>query len=43
LGPTRHKRWVAGSALHDVWRTPAAKTLGADLERFPAELVDPFE
>ncbi len=43
LGPTMHRRWVAGRALRAVWRTPAPKTLDADLEQFPAPLVDPFE
>ena len=43
LGPTTHRRWVSGPALRAVWRTPAPKTLGADLERFPASLVNPFE
>lgn len=43
LGPTAQRRWVAGPALQAIWRTPAPKTLGADLERLPASLVDPFE
>jgi prevent-host-death family protein len=43
LGPTTHRRWVAGPALRSIWRTPAPKTLNADLERFPASLADPFE
>jgi prevent-host-death family protein len=43
LGPTTHRRWVAGGALRSVWRTPAPKTLGTDLEQFPAALVDPSE
>jgi prevent-host-death family protein len=43
LGPTAHRRWVRGPALQTIWRTPAPKTLEADLERFPASLVDPFE
>jgi prevent-host-death family protein len=43
LGPTAHRRWVQGPALHTIWRTPTPKTLEADLERFPASLADPFE
>jgi len=43
LGPTTQRRWVTGRALHAVWRVPASKTLGADLERFPASIADPFE
>ena len=43
LGPTRNRQWVGGPALQAVWRTPPPKTLGADLETFPAVLADPFE
>jgi prevent-host-death family protein len=43
LGPAAKRRWVSGPGLSDVFRTPAPRTLGADLEQFPAELVDPFE
>jgi prevent-host-death family protein len=43
LGPTRRRRWVSGGDLARVWETPAPATLGDDLERFPAELDDPFE
>lgn len=42
LGPHVKRRWVSGPALAAVFRTPAPETLSADLERFPAELVDPF-
>ena len=42
VGPTRNRQWVRGPALQAVWRTPAPKTLGADLETFPAALTDPF-
>jgi prevent-host-death family protein len=42
LGPTERRRWVSGPALRAVWRTPAPRTLAADLERFPAALADPF-
>jgi prevent-host-death family protein len=43
LGPTRHRRWVSGPALRAIWRTPAPRTLGEDLNGFPASLIDPFE
>lgn len=43
LGPATQRRWVGGPALRSVWRTPSSATLGADLERFPAPIVDPFE
>lgn len=42
LGPTRRRRWVGGADLASVWRTPDPETVGGDLERFPAELSDPF-
>lgn len=42
LGPTSRRTWVGGPALWGVWRTPAPRTLGADLERFPVGIVDPF-
>jgi prevent-host-death family protein len=41
LGPTQRRRWVSGPDLR-VWETPAPETLTDDLERFPAELADPF-
>jgi prevent-host-death family protein len=42
LGPIPRRSWVAGPALTAMFDTPAPRTLGADLERFPASLVDPF-
>ncbi len=42
LGPAGRRHWVAGEALRDVWRSPAPRTLGDDLERFPSTLADPF-
>jgi len=42
LGPAHRRQWVSGPALDAVWQTPAPQTLGRDLERFPAGLVDPF-
>lgn len=42
LGPTKRRTWVGGPALRAVWTTPVPRTLGADLERFPAGIVDPF-
>jgi len=43
LGPTGRRTWVAGQALRAIWRTPTPRTIGADLERFPAGIVDPFD
>ena len=43
LGPTQRRCWVGGPDLLRVWDTPAPETLADDLERFPAELADPFE
>lgn len=42
LGPARRRRWVSGADLARVWDTPAPATIRDDLDRFPAELVDPF-
>jgi prevent-host-death family protein len=42
LGPTRRRQWVSGPELAKVWDTPAPETLAEDIERLPAELVDPF-
>lgn len=42
LGPAERRRWVNGHALRAVWETPAPGALVADLERFPASLLDPF-
>jgi prevent-host-death family protein len=42
LGPSQRRRWVSGPDLQRVWETPAPETLTDDLERFPAELADPF-
>jgi len=42
LGPASKRRWVSGRELSEVFRTPAPTTLGEDLERFGAELGDPF-
>lgn len=42
LGPTQRRRWVSGPDLTRVWETPAPQTLHEELERFPAELSDPF-
>jgi prevent-host-death family protein len=42
LGPAPRRSWVAGPALKTVFDTPAPRTLGADLQRFPASLVDPL-
>ena len=42
LGPAQRRRWVGGADLPRVWDAPAPETLADDLERFPAELADPF-
>ena len=42
LGPARRRQWVSGPELAKIWDTPAPETLTEDLDRFPAELVDPF-
>jgi prevent-host-death family protein len=42
LGPTPKRRWVGGPSLRGVFETPAPRDLGADLDRFPAGLGDPF-
>lgn len=42
LGPARRRQWVSGPELAKIWETPAPQTLAEDLERFPAELADPF-
>jgi prevent-host-death family protein len=42
LGPTARRRWVSGPRLAQVWDTPAPQGMEADLERFPADLTDPF-
>ena len=42
LGPARRRQWVTGPDLAKVWDTPAPKTLHAELDGFPGELVDPF-
>lgn len=43
LGPTRRRQWVSGEALRRVWETPAPRSAGADLAKFPGGLDDPFE
>ena len=42
LGPVHRHRWVSGAALAEIWRAPAPRRLGADLERLPGGVVDPF-
>jgi len=42
LGPVAKRHWVSGPALRGVFQTPAPQTLHDDLERFPANLADPF-
>ena len=42
LSPAARHRWIAGSALADLWRGPAPHGLNHDLGRLGAGLVDPF-
>jgi prevent-host-death family protein len=42
LGPAGRRQWVTGPDLHAIWRTPAPRTLAADLTSFPGTLDDPF-
>ncbi len=42
LGPVARRRWVSGSDLAEVFRTPPPQSLNEDLDRFPAEIADPF-
>jgi prevent-host-death family protein len=42
LGPAPRQRWVNGARLGQIWTTPAPATMADDLERFPADLGDPF-
>jgi len=42
LGPAQRRRWVGGPDLARVWETASPQTFADDLERFPAELTDPF-
>jgi prevent-host-death family protein len=42
LGPARPRQWVGGSALQQVWQTPAPQTLDEDLAKLPGELADTF-
>ncbi|MDA8301730.1 MAG: type II toxin-antitoxin system prevent-host-death family antitoxin [Actinomycetota bacterium] len=43
LGPAHRRRWVSGTALSGIWRAKAPRHLDSDLERLPAEVVDPFD
>jgi prevent-host-death family protein len=43
LGPAEKRRWVSGPALSKIFQTPAPRTLGEELARFPAGVADPFE
>ncbi len=42
LGPAAKRQWVSDPALRGIFETPAPETIGADLERLPAALADPF-
>ncbi|MGI8802563.1 MAG: type II toxin-antitoxin system Phd/YefM family antitoxin [Solirubrobacteraceae bacterium] len=41
LGPAAKRNWVSGPALERVFATAAPRSLTADLEGFPAHLIDP--
>jgi prevent-host-death family protein len=43
LGPAAKRTWVSGPPLERVFATPAPRSLAEDLERFPADVADPFE
>jgi prevent-host-death family protein len=42
LGPLAKRRWVSGPALKAVFETPVPTDPADDLDRFPADLVDPW-
>ncbi len=42
LGPAAKRRWVSAPALAAVFETPPPEGLAEDLERFPADVADPF-
>lgn len=43
LSPVRRNSWVSGSALAQVWRSPAPEGLDDDLATLDAGLNDPFQ
>jgi prevent-host-death family protein len=43
LGPLGKRSWVSADDLASIWQTPAPQRMDEDLEKFPAELVDPFQ
>jgi prevent-host-death family protein len=42
LSPAARRRWVASDTLTGVWRGPALRGFGDDLERLGAALSDPY-
>lgn len=42
LSPMRPRQWVSGDALRAIWASPAPDDMLEDLDRFPADLEDPF-
>lgn len=42
LSPLRPRQWVSGAALRAIWASPVPEGMEDDLERFPAQLQDPF-
>lgn len=42
LSPAHRRHWVSGAELARVWQSPAPRTLGNDLDRLGAQIVDPF-
>lgn len=43
MSPVQRHRWVSGTALTRVWRGPAPRDLGPDLERLDLGLTNPFD
>jgi prevent-host-death family protein len=42
LGPARRRRWIDSTELADLWALPVDPSLARDLERFGAQLRDPW-
>jgi prevent-host-death family protein len=42
IGPLRRNTWVPAAQLQDLLRLPADPTLAGDLQRFQADLSDPW-
>lgn len=42
MRPTRRRTWVTGTALGQVWASPAPRGLADDIASFGAGLTDPW-